>query len=48
MGRVFLAGPECRRCQGGKYQCSWQLADAGVGRFEWKSNIVGGSKGGSE
>ena len=24
------------------------LADAGVGRFEWQSNIVGGSKGGSE
>ena len=34
MGRVFLAGPECRICKGGKYQCSWQLADAGVGRFE--------------
>ena len=34
MGTVFSAGPECRRCQGGKFQCSWQLADAGVGRFE--------------
>ena len=29
--RMFL---KCGRCQGGKYQCSWQLADAGVGRFE--------------
>ena len=28
------AGPECGRCQGGKYQCSWELADAGDGRFE--------------
>ena len=27
---------------------SWQLADADVGRFEWKSNIASGSKGGSE
>ena len=26
----------------------WQLADADVGRFEWKSNIASGSKGGSE
>ena len=34
MGKVFWAGPECGRCQGGKYQCSWQLADAGVGGFE--------------
>ena len=34
------AGPECGRCQGGKYQCSWQLADAGVGRFEWKNNTL--------
>ena len=42
------AGPECGRCQGGKCQCSWQLADADVGRFEWKSNIASGSKGGSE
>ena len=25
---------ECGRCQGGKYQCCWQLTDAGVGRFE--------------
>ena len=25
-----------------------QLADAGVGRFERKGNIVGGSRGGSE
>ena len=23
-----------QRCQGCKYQCSWQLVDAGVGRFE--------------
>ena len=30
----FLAGPECDRCQGRKYQCSRQLADACVGRFE--------------
>ena len=34
MGRVFLAGPERRSCQGGKYQYNLQLADAGVGRFE--------------
>ena len=27
---------------------SWQLADADVGRFEWKSNIASGSKGDSE
>ena len=32
----------------GTYQCNWQLADANVGRFEWKSNIASGSKGGSE
>ena len=25
-----------------------QLADGGIGKFEWKSNIVGGSKGVSE
>ena len=31
MGRVFKAGFECGRCQGGKYQCSSQLADAGLG-----------------
>ena len=24
----------CRSCQGGRYQCSWQLADTGVVRFE--------------
>ena len=30
-------------------QCSRQLADAGVGRFELKSNNIGGScRGGSE
>ena len=48
LGRVFWIGTECGRCQGGKYQCSWQLADGGVGRFEWKSNIMRGIKGGSE
>ena len=30
IGWVFWADPECGRCRGGKYQCSWQLADAVV------------------
>ena len=34
-GRVFWACTEWGRCKGGKYQSSWQLTDAGVGRFEW-------------
>ena len=28
------AGTECGKCQGGKYQCSCQLTDTVVARFE--------------
>ena len=34
MGIVFSVGRKGGRFKGGKYECSWQLADAGVGRFE--------------
>ena len=34
ISRALGTGTECGRCQGRKYQCSWQLADASVGRFE--------------
>ena len=34
--------------RGANIKCSWQLADAGDRRFQWKCNIVCGSKGGNE